>query len=635
MIDECDLETHGFEPLGWQGNPADDPTWEPALVDRMQRMVERDKNHPSVIIWSLGNESGVRLEARGDGRLGACATTRLARSTTRATPTVTDVLSQMYPSHEEVDADRRRLRGPARTWSASTPTRWATARAASPSTCELFAATRAARAGSSGSGSTTAFRRPDVGWAYGGDFGEVVHDGNFVADGLLFPDRTPSPGLVELRKVYEPVSIGPGSASTGVRVENGFLFRDLGHLTFLWSLEEEGAEVAAGELHVGSLPAGAVADLDLPSLPETSRETWLTVRAVLARDEPWAPAGHEVAWGQIPSRAARVARRRVARRRPAASPGAPAFGAAPSAALPGALTVGTGVFDGATGALVRLGGVVFDESPRVDLWRAPTDNDEPEFGGVWRAHGLDRLTQRTLSVRGHEHGLTVRTRVAAASTDEALLATYRWSPAGYGLELSVELVPDSHWDFPLPRVGLRFALPHSSDRVEWFGRGPGEAYPDSRMAARVGRFSRTVAEMQTPYVRPQENGNRTQTRWAEVGGLRLEGRPHFEFAVRPWSPEASDRRPPRHGSHPGEPAVDQRGPRVERARDGFVRAGCPAGVPPDAGCGDLHGGVLPGVGTASGSQLDPLLGWSRSLRSGSLRGRAPETQTTEVARSWG
>jgi len=212
-------------------------------------------------------------------------------------------------------------------------------------------------------------------------------------------------------------------------------------------------------------------------------------------------------------------------------------GAATTPASGDALVVGAGVFDSASGALVRLGGVAFDESPRVDLWRAPTDNDEPEFGALWRAHGLDRLTQRTLSVRGDAGGLTVRTRVAAATTDEALLATYHWSPAGYGIELTIELVPDRRWDFPLPRLGLRFAVPVASDRVEWFGRGPGEAYPDSRMAARVGRFSHTVAELQTPYVRPQENGNRTETRWAEVAGLRLEGRPHFEFTVRPWSPE--------------------------------------------------------------------------------------------------
>ena len=100
-------------------------------------------------------------------------------------------------------------------------------------------------------------------------------------------------------------------------------------------------------------------------------------------------------------------------------------------------------------------------------------------------------------------------------------------------------MPDREWSFPLPRLGVRFAVPRALDGVEWFGRGPGEAYPDSRLAARVGRFSASVAELQTPYLMPQENGSRTEVRWATLGGrLRIEGRPHFELTVRPWTSEA-------------------------------------------------------------------------------------------------
>ena len=156
---------------------------------------------------------------------------------------------------------------------------------------------------------------------YGGDFGEPLHDSNFVADGLVFPDRTPSPGLVELKKVFEPVQISIGSA---VRIENRFTFRDLAHLRFEWALEDEGVAVAAGTLRVGSLPAGAVAELPLPpDLPPTSGETWLTVRAVLAADEPWGPAGHEVAWAgrAAPPRPPPRSRRRAAA--DAAAPAAP------------------------------------------------------------------------------------------------------------------------------------------------------------------------------------------------------------------------------------------------------------------------------------------------------------------------
>ena len=144
-------------------------------------------------------------------------------------------------------------------------------------------------------------------YAYGGDFGEPLHDGNFVADGLVFPDRTPSPGLLEFKKVIEPVRIeaGPG---VGIRITNLHQFKDLSHLAFPWTLEIDGELVASGRLQAPELPELSSAEtitVALPSLPETGSglaagaESWLTVRAVLAEDAPWADAGHEVG-NQLP-----------------------------------------------------------------------------------------------------------------------------------------------------------------------------------------------------------------------------------------------------------------------------------------------------------------------------------------------
>ena len=304
-----------------------------------------------------------------------------------------------------------------------------------------------------------------------------MHDGNFVADGLLFPDRTPSPGLIELKKVFEPVRITEG-VDGGLRIENRFTFRDLSHLAFVWLLEEEGAPVAAGELRVGSAARGRGRRAAAAGRPaaRTAGETWLTVRAVLAADEPWAPAGHEVAWGQCRS----PARRRRASV-PGASRGSVAFGPAPIRSARPACCRGSA-------ALELIG-------PRLDVWRAPTDNDEgyhgPEqLGPLWRAHGLDRMRHRTISVERDGDALVVRTRVAPAASDLGLLATYTWTAEDGALALALEVVPDGEWSFPLPRLGVRFAVPASLDGVEWFGRGPGEAYPDTHLAARVGRFSR-------------------------------------------------------------------------------------------------------------------------------------------------
>ncbi|MEA2292382.1 MAG: beta-galactosidase, partial [Solirubrobacteraceae bacterium] len=482
VIDECDLETHGFFPLEWRGNPSDDPEWEHAFVDRMRRMVERDKNHPSVILWSLGNESGV-------GRnLGAMAAWARERDPSRPlhyehdwSCRDVDVYSRMYPSHEEVDAIGRGEEAPL-----DDPALDARRRRMPFILCEY------AHAMGNGPGGLADYqalfeRHPrcqggfiwewiDHGirdrsrgfFAYGGDFGEPLHDSNFVADGLLFPDRTPSPGLIELKKVFEPVRISSGTDG-GLRIENRFTFRDLSHLTFVWFLEEEGVPVVAGEVRVGSLPAGAVAELPLPEeLPLTAGETWLTVRAVLAADEPWAPAGHEVAWGQSLVRPAPT--------RPNLNRSDPLRSAS---------------FDPRTGVLQRLGALQLI-GPRLDVWRAPTDNDEGYHGPeqlapLWRAQGLDRMRHRTISVRREGQALIVRTRVAPAASDLGLLATYTWTAEeDGGLALALEVVPDREWSFPLPRLGVRFAVPASLDGLEWFGRGPGEAYPDSDLAARVG-----------------------------------------------------------------------------------------------------------------------------------------------------
>jgi beta-galactosidase len=221
--------------------------------------------------------------------------------------------------------------------------------------------------------------------------------------------------------------------------------------------------------------------------------------------------------------------------------------------------------------------------PRLELWRAPTDNDEGYHGpeklaAAWRARGLDRLRHRTVAVDAGGDALVVRTRVGPAASDLGFGAVYTWTADGDdGLALALEVVPDRRWDVPLPRLGVRLAIPAGPDRVEWFGRGPGEAYPDSRLAARVGRFSRTVAELQTPYLMPQENGSRTMVRWARVGDLRIEGRPHFELTVRPWTSEALAA-----ARHPTDlvPDPDHLWINADLAHHGLGSASCGPGVLP-------------------------------------------------------
>ncbi|NED83198.1 DUF4981 domain-containing protein, partial [Streptomyces sp. SID11233] len=317
VIDECDLETHGFADLEWRGNPVDDERWIPALLDRAERMVERDKNHASVIIWSLGNECG---SGRG---LSAMAEWIRGRDPERllhyeGDPSCEDVdlYSRMYPAHAEVELIGQRAEEP---W--GDPELDARRRAMPFIMCEY------AHAMGNGPGGLSEYQRlferyercqggfvwewidhglahPEYGFAYGGDFGEELHDGNFVCDGLLFPDRTPSPGLVEYKKVIEPVRIGPGPSAGAFTVTNGYDFTGLGHLDFLWSHEVDGVVVASGALKVPELAPGASAEVTAEA--GGGEGVW-TVRAVLAGDTAWAGRGHVVAWGQAESGAPRAA----------------------------------------------------------------------------------------------------------------------------------------------------------------------------------------------------------------------------------------------------------------------------------------------------------------------------------------
>ena len=604
VVDECDLETHGFEELDWRGNPTDDKRWEPELLERIRRTVERDKNHPSVILWSLGNESG---NEPGTGR----NLELMARWTQRRDPgrgvhyegdregRYVDVYSLMYTSHAEVEAigryeepalpdpalDARRRRLP------FILCEYGHAMGVGPGGLreyqELFRAYPRCQGGfiwewiDHGIAARTPQGEPY--YAYGGDFGEPLHDGNFCADGLLFPDRTPSPGLLELKKVLEPLAITFDPVGA-LSVANRQTFRDSAGIDLVATLEVDGRPVTSAVLDLPEIPAGAEVAVPLPSdllagkrFQHLAGEAWLTVSAVLAADEPWAPAGHELAWAQLQ---VHTAVREPERRAPRA-----AGRQRQSLDRRDLRRIGPGRFDPRTGQLVELAGIDL-EPPRLDLWRAPTDNDrgnnDPDaIAWHWRRIGLHRLRHRLLAVRWQDDAVVVQTRVGAAASDLSIDATYRWRGTGDRLDLQLDVQPRGPWPGPIPRLGIRTSLPARLDQVTWFGRGPAEAYPDVSEAARVGRFARTVDQLQTPYLRPQENGSRIDVRWARItdqegAGLLVEGGPVFAFSARRWSTEQLD-----DARHPPDlRATDRVHLHLDLAQHGIGTAACGPGPLP-------------------------------------------------------
>ena len=567
VVDECDLETHGFCMEAWRNNPSGEVEWESAYVDRMMRMVQRDKNHPCIFMWSLGNEAGFGRNHEAMAAYARQVDTRPIHYEGNYDQKITDVVSCMYPhvdhlakmaeSTGEMEFANQKIPAERHAYKPIFLCEYAHAMGNGPGNLQeywdLFYKYDRLQGGCIWEWIDHGIRRKTAEgkeyFAYGGDFGEEPHDGNFIVDGLVFPNRTPSPGLIEYKKVIEPVKVEPEDLRAGkVRIINRYEFQNLDHLQMTWTVSEDGVAIASGKAAIPAIAPrkqkSVTLPLQAPAAPKPGAEYILNISFTLAGDTLWAASGHEVAWAQLPL---------PWKTAPAAI--------IKTAAMPpvSCRTVGQGIvitgstftatFDKARALITSWtheGAPLLNAGPRLHFFRATTDNDRGGWGPTtmaaeWKKAFLHNAQHRVASVEVQELGAAVRikanVRIAGAVSSRYIECDYTYTFYGSG-DLTIEThgVPVGTFPAQMPRIGLQMTLPESLDHVLWLGRGPGESYADSKQAGKVGLWRAKVDELYTPYVFPQENGNRTDIRWVSLAntrgmGLMATGCPELNFSA--------------------------------------------------------------------------------------------------------
>lgn len=543
LIDEANIESHG---MGYgKENMAFDPAWDNAHMERTYSLVERDKNHPSVIIWSLGNEaSNGDVFSKTYAWIKSRDTSRPVQYEQAKEGKATDIVCPMYPTIDKVAeyAEKKDIYRPFIMCEYSHAMGNSTGNLK-----EYWQTIRSHRALQGGfiwdwvdQGILTKDENGIPYYAYGGDFNSKMypHQENFCCNGLIWPDRKPTPQLYEVKKVYQDIQMKGKDLNKGlITIKNEFSFTNLSNYQFKWELLKNGVLVTTGDFTVDLAPQSTRdVQLKLPQFETNQGEEYLlNITASTKKETSLVPVGHILAYEQF------------------AFGGNNYFksGKQVSNSIKPVVTqknnkveVVAGdvvaVFDGAknfrlkeqTGltSYKKNGKEVLKDAIAPNFWRAPTDND---FGAeiqrrlnVWRGAGYNRILKDVaVKESGNIVEITYSYRLPDVAAD--YIQTYKMDGTG-AITIDVQYQTTNTDLIEIPRFGNTVVLPVEFSDYKYYGRGPVENYADRCDGAMLGIYESKVKDQYVPYIRPQENGNKTDVRWLTLTndkgfGLKVEG----------------------------------------------------------------------------------------------------------------
>lgn len=534
LIAETDLECHGFELTGDYKWITDDPSWELAYVSRMTRMIERDKNHPAIIFWSLGNESAFGCNFRKMTDVAhEMDPTRLVHYEGDFDVESADVYSTMYTWIENPKKPYLMKDIIEKSKKPHIHCEYCHAMGNGPGNLKDYQDLVYAHDKLQGGfvwewfdhGIESFTESGEKYYRYGGDFGDDPSNKDFCIDGLIMPDRTPSPGLYEYKKVIEPIT------TTAVDIQKGIInllsrydFANLDRFNLVYKVMEDDVILQTGFMPVPSIEAKANKDITLPYdlsviKVKPGAHYYVNISYQLREDTSYASSGHELATAQFelplykegivvrPEGILNVEKEHTTLHVKGAN-----------------FSLDFNLVNGNLMNIVRDGMQVLSKGPRLTLWRAPISNDMEIIDKLKKVYFLHLEHEVVMNIDYHMEGniLKVEVDTINSTTNSAwhfkTKYVYTVCPSG-DILIDVEGTPSGRVDLApdmLPRIGVSMHLDKSMEHVRYFGMGPGENYADSKEAAQMGLYANTVDGLFTNYVIPQENGNHMGCKWVSM-----------------------------------------------------------------------------------------------------------------------